>query len=110
MTPRQRLAQNPFFVLGIPAGASRAAIEEAAQKLLGMLELGLAGATHYQTPVGPAVRGPDDVRAALAELRDPARRVLHELWAAAGPAPVRPATPAGEEAGWVDAFRALGVG
>src|SRR5499426_4471539 len=110
MTPRQRLAGNPFFVLGVPAGASRAAIEEAAQKLLGMLELGLAGAASYRTPVGPAVRGPDDVRAALAELRDPERRILHELWAAAGPDATTTTTLAADEPGWVDAFHALGVG
>jgi hypothetical protein len=110
MTPRQRLAGNPFFVLGVAAGASRATIEEAAQKLLGMLELGLSGAAAYPTPVGPAVRGPDDVRAALAELRDPARRIGHELWAAAGPDEVTAPPLSVDEPGWLDAFHALGVG
>jgi hypothetical protein len=31
--------------------------------------------------VGPAPRTPELVRQALAELRDPARRLLHEAWA-----------------------------
>jgi hypothetical protein len=106
---RERLERNPFHVLGLRPGAGRAAIEEAAQKILGMLELGLRGAGEYPTPLGARARTPDDVRAALAELRDPERRLVHELWAALEPEPaVGPVEPA--PAGWPAAFAALGVG
>jgi hypothetical protein len=107
VSPRERLARNPFFVLGLAPGASRATIEQEAQKLLGMLELGLAGAAAMATPFGPAPRTADDVRAALAELRDPAKRVLAELWAAAGPGA---AAAAEDDEGFAGAFAALGVG
>lgn len=104
----QRLVRNPFYVLGVPPGASRAIIEEQAQKLLGMLELGLDGATSYATPLGPRPRTADDVRAALAELRDPERRLQHELWAQLEPRAA--AAPVAEEDGWSEAFGALGMG
>jgi hypothetical protein len=45
-----------------------------------MLELDLARARIYTTPVGARARTPELVRAAMAELRDPARRLAHELW------------------------------
>jgi hypothetical protein len=105
---RERLERNPFYVLGLAAGASRATIEEEAQKLFGMLELGLRGAREYLTPFGPRLRTADDVRTALAELRDPARRLQHELWAGLDPAAL--ATAAEPADGWPDAFAALGVG
>ena len=108
MTTRERLERNPFYVLGLPAGAGRAAIEEEAQKLLGMLELGLRGAGEYLTPFGARARSADDVRSALAELRDPARRLGHELWAGLEPVALASAPPA--PAGWSGAFAALGVG
>jgi hypothetical protein len=72
---------NPFFVLGVAAGATRAEVEREGAKLLAMLAAGLPGAGEYQTPLGPAPRDADTVRAALAELRDPARRLGHEWWA-----------------------------
>jgi hypothetical protein len=107
--PRERLERNPFYVLGLRPGAGRAAIEEAAQKIIGMLELGLRGAGEYPTPLGARARTPDDVRAALAELRDPERRLAHELWAGLEPTPAggpfEPTAP-----GWRAAFAALGVG
>ena len=37
-----RIAENPFFVLGLSPDASRIELERKAQKLLGMLELGFA--------------------------------------------------------------------
>jgi hypothetical protein len=87
-----KLDENPFFVLGIPADLSRIEIEREAQKLLGMLELGFADALTYQTPLGPRTRTPEAVRAAVAALRDPYRRLVAELWARHAP-PTRDATP-----------------
>ncbi len=76
-----RLRENPFFVLGLPVTASRVEVEREAQKLLGMLELGLAPAARYASPLGWHPRTPDLVRAAAATLRDPRRRLLAEAWA-----------------------------
>ena len=78
---RQRIEENPFHVLGLAPSASRADVEREGQKLLGMLELGLAAADHYDTPLGPRPRTTEAVRVALAELRDPAKRLAAELWA-----------------------------
>jgi hypothetical protein len=76
---------NPFFVLEISTEASRAEVERAGQKLLALLAVGRTAAEHYQTPFGPATRDADKVRQALAALRDPNERVLHELWANIAP-------------------------
>jgi hypothetical protein len=108
MTARSRLEANPFYVLGLRPGASRAEIEQEGQKLLGMLELGLDGAATYLTPFGAAVRTPDGVRRALAELRDPARRLAHELWARLEPGEVSAAPSAPGAEPWLDALSALG--
>lgn len=83
----RRVLENPFHILGLPPEAPRAAVEGEGQKLLAMLELGLDGARTYATPLGPRTRTPEDVRRALAELRDPARRLEHELWARLPAAP-----------------------
>lgn len=80
---------NPFYVLGVSPDASRIEIEREAHKLLGMLELGFAAATHYATPVGARPRTAEAVRAAVAALRDPQRRLVAELWVRHAP-PVRP--------------------
>ncbi len=94
------IADNPFFVLGISPDASRIEIEREAQKLLGMLELGFADATTYATPLGPRPRTAEMVRAAVAQLRDPYRRLVAELWARHAPPahgdepPAKPASPA----------------
>jgi hypothetical protein len=107
MSPRERIERNPFYVLGLRPGATRAAIEEEAQKLLGMLALELAGASVYATPLGPRPRTADEVRVAVAELRDPERRAAHEVWARLEPSSAS-AAPAPE--GWPAAFAAFGVG
>lgn len=101
MTSEARaLADNPFFVLGVAADASRIEIERAAQTLLGMLELEFADVKSYATPVGPQPRTPESVRAAVAALRDPYRRLVAEAWARHAPtvassAPPGVAPPAG---------------
>jgi hypothetical protein len=87
------IADNPFIVLGVPAEASRIEVEREAQKLLGMLELGFAEARTYQTPIGPRERTAEMVRAAVAALRDPYRRLLAELWARHAPSPRTAAPP-----------------
>ncbi len=94
MTPAHelRLEDNPFFVLGLATDASRIELEREAQKLLGMLELGFVDAQTYQTPLGPRPRTAELVRAAVAALRDPYRRLVAELWARHAP-PSRPAAP-----------------
>jgi hypothetical protein len=94
------LVDNPFYVLGVAADASRIEVEREAQKLLGMLELGFADAKTYATPLGPRERTAELVRAAVAALRDPYRRLVAELWArhAPGPEAAAAAPPAGEPA------------
>jgi len=98
---------NPFFVLEVPTQASRTEVERAGQKLLGLLALGAAGADRYDTPFGPAARDADAVRRALATLRDPHERVMHELLAhvatEVGGKPSAPTTKA-----WEEAARAIG--
>ena len=81
------IVDNPFFVLGLSPEASRIEIEREAQKLLGMLELDFADAKSYSTPLGPQPRTPEAVRAAVAALRDPYRRLVAELWARNAPPP-----------------------
>ena len=83
-TPRPLEIQmpfNPFWVLEVAQRASRTDIERAGQRLLALLEIGNKGAQHYATPFGSAARTADTVRQALAELRDPVKRAVHELWA-----------------------------
>lgn len=87
------IVDNPFFILGLGADASRIEVEREAQKLLGMLELDFADARTYATPLGPQPRTPELVRAAVAALRDPYRRLVAELWARHAP-PMRATPPA----------------
>ncbi|MCC6551562.1 MAG: hypothetical protein IT372_00895 [Polyangiaceae bacterium] len=81
-----RIRDNPFYVLGLRPSAGRMEIEREGQKLLGMLELRIASAATYPTPVGPGARTPEKVREAMALLRDPERRLAHEVWARLDPA------------------------
>lgn len=75
------LADNAFFVLGLAPECRAIEVETAGQKLLAMLAVGLAQAQTYMTPLGPQPRDAEKVRRAMAELRDPAKRLVHELWA-----------------------------
>lgn len=111
--PQRRLADNPFYVLGLRPDCGRLDVEREGQKLLGMLELGLKAAATYMTPLGPQPRSADLVRGAMAELRSPDRRLLHEFWAALPPRPEPPRAPAPPRAEHdleplVDAFAAHG--
>jgi hypothetical protein len=111
-----RIRDNPFHVLGLRPTATRAEIEREGQKLLGMLELGLASAARYPTALGEVERTADKVRRAMAELRDPDRRLEHELWARLDPAHAAPAPPdeprrrprPRAEDPWPDALVAMG--
>jgi hypothetical protein len=76
---------NPFFVLEVSTDAPRAEVERAGQKLLALLALGSTSAGHCDTPLGLATRDADGVRQAVAALRDPVERVVHELWADLAP-------------------------
>ena len=88
---RERLAGNPFYVLELRPDCTRAEVERAGQKLIAMLELELSTAGSYRSPIGVHRRTPELVRAAMAELRDPNRRLLHELWATLEPNTLGPA-------------------
>lgn len=104
-----KIVDNPFFVLGISPDASRIEIEREAQKLLGMLELGFAAAQQYATPLGLRTRTPEQVRAAVAALRDPYQRLVAELWARhAPPAKVTEPEAVGEDVPAPRLRRALG--
>lgn len=104
------MTENPFYILGLTPTCTWQDIEREGQKILGMLTLGLSSARVYDTPWGQKTRSPEQVRAAMAELRDPERRIFHELWAAL------PAQPelVGENDGepqlpaWPAAFAAFG--
>ena len=72
---------NPFLLLELAPAASRDELERQGAKLLALLAAGVAGAAAYPTPLGPRERSPEAVREALAELRDPQKRTLHEVWA-----------------------------
>lgn len=76
----RRFEQNPFYVLGLPTTCTRADVERQGRKLLATLELGLSRDAAYDTPLGPRMRTPELVRAAMAQLRDPGQRRQHELW------------------------------
>ena len=114
MTTRDPLAAwrgNPFFVLEVPTDATPTDVERAGQRLLALLAVGSANAETYPTPLGPATRDAEKVREALAALRDPEQRVLHELWANVAPAdgPASGHSNAGPCAGpWEEAEHALG--
>lgn len=112
---RARLATNPFYVLGLRPDCARAEIEREGQKLIGMLELELSAAVNYRSPIGEHRRTPELVREAMAELRDPNRRLLHELWATLEPAVEAPRDADADEQEQADlapfpALRALGFG
>ena len=77
----ERIAENPFYVLGVGTTVTRTDLEREGNKLLSMLQLNLKDAKTYRSPVGEHARTAEAVRAAMAELRDPKRRLVHELLA-----------------------------
>jgi hypothetical protein len=79
---RKKLEENPFYVLDVRPGATLQEIERAGQKCLGLLSLGVSAGKTFVTPFGARDRTEDLVRQALGELRDPSKRLQHEVWAA----------------------------
>ncbi len=107
----ERIAQNPFYVLGLAPTASRTELEREGSKLLSMLQLGFKDALTYRSPLGEHPRTEEAVRAAMAELRDPKRRLVHELLAALPASQTVPAAPqAAPELKWPRAPRVFGYG
>lgn len=79
---RRRLhLANPFWVLELPPHASALEAERQGAKLLAMLAASLPDADRYETPLGVCTRTAEVVRQALADIRDPDRRAIHEWWA-----------------------------
>ena len=106
----QRITENPFYVLGLGRDCSRHEFEREGQKLLSMLALGLSEAARYLTPFGPRPRTPELVRRAMAELRDPKRRLVHELLAALPPTSVAPPRIGADHEQWGAAPAVFGYG
>jgi len=77
---RRHHQQNPFLVLELATTADGAEVERQGQKLLGMLAAQMSEVESYPTPLGRCPRTPELVRAAIAELQDPDRRLLAEWW------------------------------
>lgn len=102
-----RVGDNPFYVLELRPGCGRAAVERQGQRLLQMLEMAIAGAGTYRTPLGERPRTVDAVRRAMDELRDPMRRAAHEPWARLPPEPL-PEPPPDRRAPWPDAPQRFG--
>lgn len=104
----RNITQNAFYVLELSPECSAMDVEMAGQKLLAMLEVGMADAQTYSTPMGPQDRDAERVRAAMAQLRDPKSRVVHELWAhlPAEPLPLAAEDPL--DGPWREAFKAMG--
>jgi hypothetical protein len=103
---------NPFFVLGLSPECSRADVERSGQKLLALLAIDSGPAKRATTPFGEVDRTEGSVRAAMAELRDPEKRLSHEAWARltfAGPV-TGVAVPKGDDPTrpWEAAMIALG--
>ncbi len=104
-----RLRDNPFYVLAVRPDAARAEVERAGQKLLALLGVNAASARTYATPLGPAERSEDKVRAALGELRVPERRLTYALEAHLDVADENTTSPADEAdptRAWNGALRA----
>jgi hypothetical protein len=78
------VGDNPFFVLELPATATAMEIERQGKMILARLELGLASATTYPSPLGLRPRTSDDVRRAMRALGDPRTRLAAEPFARAG--------------------------
>ncbi len=67
------VTRNPLRVLGLSPAATQRDVEREGGRLLALIAAGL--------DAPPVPRTADDVRAAMAELRDPSRRAMHELFA-----------------------------
>ena len=105
-----RIVENPFYVLGLKTSCTRQEVEREGQKWLSMLALSLKEAATYQTPMGTHDRTAELVRQAMSDLRDPRKRLMHELLAALPAEPIMPAQRVVEikTDAWVDALHVFG--
>ena len=101
----EAIAKNPFFILGVHPSASAREVERQGRKLLHQLQAGVGAAGTMRTPFGPLPRTADDVRAAMATLADPDKRLVAEIWARL-PTPL-PQDEGQESERFDDAFSAL---
>lgn len=82
------LVDNPFRLLGLTPRASAREVEREGAKLLALLAAGLDDPSGM-APFGPQARSAEQVRWAIAELREPHRRAVHEFfWPACESLPV----------------------
>ncbi len=73
------LAENPFRLLGLTPHAASREVEREGGKVLALIAAGLDDPS-AMAPLGPRTRTSEQVRWAMAELRDPHRRALHEVF------------------------------
>lgn len=78
---KTRFLRNAFFILGLAPTTTATEVEREGARLLAQLQLGVESVATYETPVGRGQRDAELVRWALGELRDPGKRMVHELWA-----------------------------
>ncbi len=81
----------PFWVLELDPAADNRSIERAFQKLTSSLQLNIANAKNYMTPLGLRPRDEFLLREARAILTNPDQRALAEFWYM--PAQVQAAAP-----------------
>jgi len=102
---------NPFYVLGVSTECTRQEFEREGQKLLSMLALDLAEINTYATPLGNRKRTPELVRQSMSELRDPSRRLLHEMLAALPASEIKtPSVNSEQDDRWIEAPALFGYG
>jgi hypothetical protein len=78
--PILRVTANPFHVLCLSVDASADDVERRAEAVLREIDAGTPGAETYVTPLGRRTRTRELVRWACKQLRDPDRRLHHEVW------------------------------
>lgn len=78
--PILRVTANPFHVLCLRPDASHDEVEHRAESLVCELDRGMSGADTYATPLGRRPRTRALVQWACKQLRDPDRRLQHEIW------------------------------
>jgi hypothetical protein len=103
----RRIAANPFHLLELDPRAGRAAIEDAARRILQALAAAMPGADRYRSAFGMQPRDTDATLSAAGKLRDRERRVLCEVWARL-PVQAAAVTPRVEPRPWLAGLRALG--
>lgn len=82
------LCENPFRLLGLSPQASARDVEREGARLLAVVSAGMDDPKDM-APLGPAERSAEQVRWAIAELRDPHRRAVHEFfWPACQSLPI----------------------